>query len=212
MPTYKPEDYPVGAKFTRASRFSFYDDPLDKYARSTYGDRKGVDEGVLADPKLDPVNRSPALGGALFGPSYQPYVYVRWTKLNGTAVRSDNHYGSCRANTVRVTEKPPTPEEIRKQAEALLDQAGYTLIAIDKVANATKLSFNEGVLRLAGIHGKEVEFRYTKTDTAPVEQRRLLVESVEAHGDVILVGGSDPDRGGYRNFRLDRIKGEVRFA
>jgi hypothetical protein len=178
--------FPIGARFKRVPR-SIY----------------GSNSGVIIDPATYSTGyTSVEPGSGEFRLRGYRFVAVKW----------DGQGGKGSIDAAHCVVDAPTPEQIRQQAEALLDKAGFTLIAIDKVANATKLSFNEGVLRLAGIHGKEVEFRYTKTDTAPVETRRLLVESVEKHGDVVLVGGSDPDRGSYRNFRLDRIKGEVKFA
>lgn len=208
MLKYKPEDYPVGAKFTRTRTVTDYDYPglsgSSGRRRPLYKTKQVVDHGILAAPPFD---RNPSLGGALFGSEKDPFVYVKWTDLSG---RRGSYHGS--ANAADIVVEKTNPDEIRAKAEALLDSAGFTLIAIDKVANATKLGFNEGVLRLAGIHGREVEFRYTKSEAAPVETRRLLVENVETHGDAVLVGGKDPDRGEYRNFRLDRIKGDVRFA
>lgn len=74
---------------------------------------------------------------------------------------------------------------------------------------ASTISFNEGVIRLAAIHGKTVEFRYVKSDKAAPETRRFIPESYLAkNGGSFL--GPDPDRDGEpRRYRLDRIKGTV---
>lgn len=80
-------------------------------------------------------------------------------------------------------------------------------------ARASAISFNEGLLRLAALHGRHVEFRYVKSDKAPVETRCFVPHSVAVsnNGDVVVLG-DDEDRGALRGFRLDRIKGDVRVA
>lgn len=78
---------------------------------------------------------------------------------------------------------------------------------------ASAVSFNEAVLRLAVLHDKEVEFRYTKAPDAPVETRRLKPESIKVSRDgAQSFVGYDPDRDAPRTFRVDRIRGEVRFV
>lgn len=79
------------------------------------------------------------------------------------------------------------------------------------IVHASDVTFNEGVLRLAAVHGRRVEFRYAKSADAPIEFRSFTPESVttsrEGH---VLIAGPDEDRNGeFRSYRLDRIKGEV---
>lgn len=78
---------------------------------------------------------------------------------------------------------------------------------------ASDVSFNEGVLRLAAVHGRLVSFRYAKSETAPIETRAFVPESVyvSRDGNTVVVG-PDTDRESVRSYRLDRIKGEVAFA
>jgi predicted DNA-binding transcriptional regulator YafY len=78
---------------------------------------------------------------------------------------------------------------------------------------ASAISFNEGVLRLAQIHEKVVEFRYEKRADAPIESRRLKPTSITiAEGGAMSFVGYDPDREDTRSFRVDRIRGDVKFA
>lgn len=78
---------------------------------------------------------------------------------------------------------------------------------------ASQISFNEGVLRLALIHIKQVEFRYEKRSDAPIESRRLIPSRITiAKGGDMSFFGWDPDREAERQFRVDRIKGDVRFV
>lgn len=83
----------------------------------------------------------------------------------------------------------------------------------ENAVRASEVSFNEGVLRLAAVHEKVVTFRYAKGDGAVIEQRSLQPESVTltSKGETSFVG-FDPDRDAPRSYRVDRIKGEVRFA
>lgn len=79
-------------------------------------------------------------------------------------------------------------------------------------AKASEVSFNEGVLRLAAVHGREVEFRYSKTPSSPIETRRFIPSAVAvSKGGAVLVLGEDEDRDEPRAFRLDRIKGDVKI-
>lgn len=80
-------------------------------------------------------------------------------------------------------------------------------------AKAHDISFNEGVLRLAAVHGRKVTFRYVKDASLNIETREFTPEGVYLNkkGDTLIVG-PDEDRGGIRSYRLDRIKGEVQFA
>lgn len=83
----------------------------------------------------------------------------------------------------------------------------------ENTVRASEVSFNEGLLRLAAVHEKVVEFRYAKGDGAVIETRTLQPESVTVtkDGETTFVG-YDPDRDAPRSYRVDRIKGEVRFA
>lgn len=82
---------------------------------------------------------------------------------------------------------------------------------LNDVVRASDITFNEGVLRLAAVHGRVAEFRYAKSDGSPIEARSFVPEAVHTtrEGNVVVLG-PDEDRGGaYRSYRLDRIKGEV---
>ena len=78
-----------------------------------------------------------------------------------------------------------------------------------QVVHAASISFNEGVLRLAAIHKKTVEFRYVKDNAKPPETRRFVPSSVTGSGNNLRFTGWDEDREAVRAFRLDRIKGTV---
>lgn len=90
-------------------------------------------------------------------------------------------------------------------ADAIYEAAGRT-----PRVYASDISANEALLRIAGIHALTVTFRYAKGDGQPIETRSLVPERVQINknGDVSFVG-PDPDRSGYRTFRVDRIKGVV---
>lgn len=78
---------------------------------------------------------------------------------------------------------------------------------------ASQISFNEGILRLATIHKREVEFRYEKGPKAPIETRRFTPSQVtETKDEHMLFVGYDPDRDAPRTFRVDRIKGDVKVV
>ena len=80
-------------------------------------------------------------------------------------------------------------------------------------ALASDVSFNEGLLRLAAVHGKFVQFRYAKSETAPIETREFVPSAVYVTRDGnTVVAGEDNDRDAVRAYRLDRIKGEVKLA
>lgn len=95
-------------------------------------------------------------------------------------------------------------------AAALLKAAGKSVVDISTLKPARDLSFNEGMFRLAAIHKRTVEFRYAKAKGDYIEARRLNPTSVAEDGS--YVDGEDPDREAPRRYRLDRVKGEVRFA
>lgn len=86
---------------------------------------------------------------------------------------------------------------------------------MSNIVKASDISWNEGVLRLAAIHDKLVEFRYVRAEGATPETRRFVPHTV--HGEPaaanIRFTGEDPDRdGGIRSYRVDRIKGDVRVV
>jgi hypothetical protein len=78
---------------------------------------------------------------------------------------------------------------------------------------ASTVSFNEGVLRLAAVHHRTVEFRYAKGDGKVIETRSFVpgVVSNGAHNEPLFTG-YDPDRDATRAYRVDRIKGDVRIV
>ncbi len=85
------------------------------------------------------------------------------------------------------------------------------------LVRASEISFNEGVLRLASVHGRTTEFRYGKGAGALIETRRLKPSDVNVIGagkksEHVTFTGFDPDRNAVRNYRLDRIKGDVRVV
>jgi hypothetical protein len=79
---------------------------------------------------------------------------------------------------------------------------------------ASEVSFNEGIMRLAAVHGKTVTFRYAKgAKQSVIEQRTLTPTAVQKDDDgTIRFFGVDPDRDAPRAYRIDRIKGEVKIA
>lgn len=77
---------------------------------------------------------------------------------------------------------------------------------------ASQVSFNEGLLRLAAVHGKTVTFRYAKGDGSTIEQRTLQPSEVKTVDGKVLFIGFDPDRDEPRSYRVDRMKGEVSVA
>lgn len=82
---------------------------------------------------------------------------------------------------------------------------------MNEVVRASDITFNEGVLRLAAVHGRKVEFRYAKSPASPVEARSFVPTSVTTtrDGNVVIVGPDEDRDGEIRSYRLDRIKGEV---
>lgn len=81
---------------------------------------------------------------------------------------------------------------------------------LSEVVRASDVSFNEGVLRLAAVHGRKVEFRYAKSSTDPVEFRTLVPDNVyTTRAGATVIVGEDDDRAGTRSYRLDRILGDV---
>lgn len=77
---------------------------------------------------------------------------------------------------------------------------------------ASDITFNEGILRLAAVHKRVVQFRYAKSPDSPVEIREFTPTRVyTSSDDNVLISGPDEDRGGVRQYRLDRIKGDVKI-
>lgn len=77
---------------------------------------------------------------------------------------------------------------------------------------ASQLSFNEGLMRLCAIHGKTVAFSYSKEDSKVIEPRRLNPSEVYTTKDgSVGFRGFDPDRGAIRNYRINRVLGEVKI-
>ena len=82
---------------------------------------------------------------------------------------------------------------------------------------ASEISFNEGLMRLAAVHHKTVEFRYAKGEGAVIETRRLQPSDVNVidagkKSEHITFTGFDPDRVAVRHYRLDRIKGDAQIV
>lgn len=82
---------------------------------------------------------------------------------------------------------------------------------------ASNITYNEGLLRLAVIHNKTVEFRYAKGDGKIIELRALQPSAVAVvkagkPDEHITFTGFDPDRQAVRHYRLDRMKGDARIV
>lgn len=100
-----------------------------------------------------------------------------------------------------------SPEAGRALGAAIYSAAGGTGAG---PVLASTVSFNEGVLRLATIHSKTVEFRYTKENSSFIETRRFKPSSCTGEGEHFRFVGRDPDRSdAFRSYRLDRVKGTV---
>lgn len=78
-----------------------------------------------------------------------------------------------------------------------------------EVIHASKVSFNEGILRVAAVHHKPVTFRYAKGKGDVIETRTLIPSDVRNVGNHVTFTGYDPDREEPRAYRTDRIKGQV---
>lgn len=101
-------------------------------------------------------------------------------------------------------------EDAKKLVALLTGSKKPTTVASDgKAVLASEVSFNEGLIRFAGVHDREVAFTYVKTPGSPVEHRRLKPTKVTQHNGHVNFFGYDPDRGEVRQFRSDRIRGEV---
>lgn len=76
---------------------------------------------------------------------------------------------------------------------------------------AKDISFNEAIVRIAAIHQRVVEFRYLKGMDSPIEVRRFTPTRVYTSADgKVLILGPDEDREEVRQYRLDRIRGDVK--
>lgn len=94
--------------------------------------------------------------------------------------------------------------------EALIEAAGGSIPPKDdgSIVRAADVSWNEALLRVAKAHNRPVQFKYAKGAGAIIEPRKLIPQSFSDG----VVTGYDPDRGGIRAYRLDRIRGEVAAA
>lgn len=81
--------------------------------------------------------------------------------------------------------------------------------AADSRVAANDITLNEALMRLAALHGREVEFSYAKGAGALIEKRRLRPSDVREVSGHMTFTGYDPDRDEPRAYRTDRIKGEV---
>lgn len=98
-------------------------------------------------------------------------------------------------------------EDAIKIAKAILENESVEPPPL--VVKASEVSFNEGLLRLAAAHERQVTFRYAKGDGKTIETRTLVPQEVrEVKGNLIFLG-HDPDRNDIRAYRVDRMKGEV---
>lgn len=99
-------------------------------------------------------------------------------------------------------------DEIEPFLKSIADAVGVPKPSVGVKASA--VSFNEGLMRLAAVHERTVQFRYAKgKDGSIIETRRLKPSEVkEVNGNMIFLG-HDPDRDDVRAYRLDRIKGDI---
>lgn len=100
-----------------------------------------------------------------------------------------------------------TVEEALQLADALYEAAGRK--APSQLVKASELGANDALIRIAELHGLKVRFRYAKSDHDPVETRTFVPKSLKVMEDHTTFIGVDEDRGGFRSFRTDRIKGIV---
>lgn len=78
--------------------------------------------------------------------------------------------------------------------------------------NQDRLDYNHEALELASEYGRMAVFQYEKEGTRSIEKRRLLPQEIQTNHDNTLVIGYDPDRGGIRAYRLDRVVGFVKIG
>lgn len=120
-----------------------------------------------------------------------------------------NDFGTQATVQFTQTEK----ENVRQVRDYLSEWLGDKPSPADPVVRASSVSFNEGLLRLAAVNEKTVEFSYAKGDGSVIERRRLRPEKVEESKDgSVRFVGYDPDRDEPRAYRVDRIKGQIRIC
>jgi predicted DNA-binding transcriptional regulator YafY len=100
-----------------------------------------------------------------------------------------------------------THDEAIQVADAIYEGTGRKNPS--NLVKASDLSVNDALIRVAELHGLRVRFRYAKTVTAPVETRTFVPKGLQVLADHTTFNGIDEDRGGFRSFRTDRIKGTV---
>lgn len=102
------------------------------------------------------------------------------------------------------------PEAVQL-ADAIYDAAG---VKRSDGVRASDITPNEALIRVAAAHDLYVTFSYSKSDTSPIEFRRLKPESIKASNDGnVLFTGHDPFRDdSIRSFRVDRIKGFIKVS
>lgn len=103
----------------------------------------------------------------------------------------------------------------QEQARQLRD--GFNAFLLEdkttSVLDIESMSPNEAKLRLAADLGLRAKFSYRGERDYRAVERRLVPDTVFENKGVLYVGGEAHDAGGelegYRQFRLDRISGEV---
>lgn len=75
-----------------------------------------------------------------------------------------------------------------------------------------RAEYNHEALELASEYGRMAVFQYEKEGTRSIEKRRLLPQEIQINHDNVLAIGHDPDRGGIRAYRLDRVVGFVKIG
>jgi predicted DNA-binding transcriptional regulator YafY len=101
----------------------------------------------------------------------------------------------------------------QESAEALIAHLS-SLYELDvpvpgNVVKASEVSLNEALIRVAAAHNVAVTFKYSKSETSPIEYRTFVPRAVRNMGDHVTFVGEDNDRHGVRSFRSDRIKDTV---
>lgn len=95
----------------------------------------------------------------------------------------------------------------------MLDKSLYAPATTGPIVKASDITWNEGVLRLAAVHGKMVEFRYVKVSGGDPATRRFVPQSVKGDAGSARISflGPDPDRDNEpRRYRLSGIKGDIK--
>lgn len=96
-------------------------------------------------------------------------------------------------------------DEAVEVADALYELASRK----SDLIRASELSVNDALIRVAALHGLAVRFNYSKTATSPIETRCFVPSSLAVYEDHTTFSGHDADRGMFRAFRTDRVKGTV---